>query len=40
MNVPSFPPKGDDVSEVADWIELSVLSGGRAFKRGSLVMTL
>jgi hypothetical protein len=39
MSIPPFP-SGDEVSEVADWLELAVLNTGRPFRRGRLVTTL
>lgn len=37
---PQFPSNEDDVSEVADWVEMMVLSSSEPFKRGTLVKTL
>jgi hypothetical protein len=39
MKAPTFP-SGDEASEVADWVELSVMSKGTAQKRGNLTTTL
>lgn len=38
-SIPPFPD-GDDVYEIADWMELAVLRTGRASKRGNLVSTI
>lgn len=40
MTSPPFPGETDEISEVADWMELMVLSTGQPYKRGNLTMTL